>query len=65
MTLLVRTCKQIAALVIAREDRTLGLGEKLALRLHMKICDACPRFEGQVLSMRNQFKQWRNYTHTD
>lgn len=62
MTALIRTCKQVTALLIAREDRPLGLGDKLALRLHMQICKACPRFEGQMLAMRKHFKQWRNYT---
>jgi hypothetical protein len=65
MTLLTRTCKEVAALLIAREDRTLRLGERLALRIHLRICEACPRFERQVLSMRNGIKQWRNYTNSD
>jgi len=56
-----RTCKEVTALVIAREDRTLPLRERLALRLHMAICAACPTFERQVLTMRNAMKQWRNY----
>jgi len=33
--------------------------------LHMKICNTCPVFERQVLTMRNAFRQWRNYTETD
>jgi hypothetical protein len=65
MTLLNRTCKQVAALLIAREDRALRLGDRLALRIHMRICDACPRFEGQIMAMRNGLKQWRNYTNKD
>lgn len=65
MTVLRRTCKQVAALLVAREDRPLGLADTLALRLHMRFCEACPRFEGQVLAMRNQMKQWRNYTNSD
>jgi hypothetical protein len=56
-----RSCKQVAALVIAREDRPLRLTEQLALRIHMGICAACPRFERQVLLMRNAMKQWRHY----
>jgi len=56
-----RTCKEVTALVIAREDRTLPFRERLALRLHMAICAACPTFERQVLTMRNAMKQWRSY----
>lgn len=56
-----RTCKEVTALVIAREDQTLPFRERLALRLHMAICAACPKFERQVLTMRNAMHQWRNY----
>ena len=56
-----RTCKEITALVIAREDRVLPWHDRLTLRLHMAICAACPTFERQVLTMRNAMKQWRNY----
>lgn len=58
-----RSCKQVAALVIAREDRPLLWSEQLSLRIHMGICDACPKFERQILTLRNAMKQWRNYTH--
>ena len=56
-----RSCKQVTALVIAREDRALRLTEQLALRIHMGICAACPKFERQILTLRNAMKQWRNY----
>lgn len=56
-----RTCKEVTALVIAREDRALPWPDRLALRLHMAMCAACPTFERQVLTMRNAMRQWRNY----
>ncbi|MES2583595.1 MAG: zf-HC2 domain-containing protein [Pseudomonadota bacterium] len=55
-----RTCKEVTALVVAREDRDLSLADRLALRMHMAICDACPRFERQMLTMRNGLRAWRN-----
>jgi len=61
MIRLKRSCKEIATLVIAREDRDLPLTERLALRLHMTICSACPRFERQILTMRNVMKPWQNH----
>lgn len=61
MMLLRRTCKQVSALVIAREDRLLPWHDRLALRLHMAVCAACPTFERQVFTMRNAMRQWRNY----
>lgn len=60
--MLKRTCKEAAALMIAREDRPLPPVERLALRLHLAICGACPVFERQLLTMRNALKRWRHYT---
>jgi hypothetical protein len=36
--------------------------ERVALRLHLAACKACPKFERQVLTLRNAFARWRNYT---
>lgn len=60
-----RTCKQIAALLVAREDRDIGISDRVALRLHMLACQACPQFERQILTMRNALKQWRAYAGSD
>lgn len=60
-----RSCKEVATMVVAREDRHLNLGESIALRTHMLICKACPGFEQQILTMRNAMRQWRNYTGGD
>ena len=60
-----RTCKEVTALVVAQEDRNLSLADRLALRMHMAICDACPRFERQMLTMRNGLRAWRNDSGPD
>jgi hypothetical protein len=60
-----RSCKQAAALMVAREDRALRWNDQLALGMHLLVCKACPRFERQLLVMRNQLKQWRNYSAGD
>jgi hypothetical protein len=57
-----RTCKEVTALLVAREDRQLPLAERLALRLHLAACHACPVFERQVLTMRNALQRWRHYS---
>ncbi|MEZ5701164.1 MAG: zf-HC2 domain-containing protein [Burkholderiaceae bacterium] len=62
---LMRTCKEVTALVVAREDRQLGPLDAAALRMHMAMCKACPRFERQMLTMRNAMRQWRNYGGED
>jgi hypothetical protein len=57
-----RSCKEVVELLVAREDRSLGLIDRVALRVHLAMCKACPRFERQMLTMRNGMRQWRNYT---
>ena len=59
------TCQDAAALMLTREDRALPLSGRAALRLHLAICTACPRFERQLLTMRNAMAQWRAYVDTD
>jgi hypothetical protein len=61
MTLLRRTCRQAAALLIAREDRALSLPDSVALKLHLLACKTCPRFENQVLTLRAALRSWRHY----
>ena len=60
-----RTCKEVAALLVAREDRKLPVLERVALSLHLAACRACPKFERQLLTMRNALAQWRHYTQQD
>ena len=56
-----RTCKETAALLVAREDRDLPLPDRVALRLHLAACQACPVFERQLLTMRRALGRWRSY----
>ena len=57
-----RSCKEVASMVVAMQDCPLSLRDKAALRLHMAICEACPGFEKQFLTMNSAMRQWRNYT---
>ena len=57
-----RSCKEVAALLIAREDRALPWTDRTALRLHMLVCKACPKFERQILTMRHAMRAWRHYS---
>lgn len=59
-----RKCREVAALLVAREDRPLRMGDRIAIRLHLAACEACPAFEKQVLTMRSALRQWRNYTES-
>ena len=65
MRLLRRTCKEATILMVAREDRALPVNDRLALYFHLLACKACPRFEKQMLTMRNSMHQWRGYSEND
>ncbi|MBU6439422.1 MAG: zf-HC2 domain-containing protein [Betaproteobacteria bacterium] len=56
-----RSCRDISALLLAREDRNLRWPERMAIRVHFLMCKACPRFERQILTMRSALGQWRAY----
>lgn len=60
-----RTCKEAVALMVAREDRELPRLERWALRLHLAVCQACPSFERQLLTMRQAMGAWRHYGDDD
>ncbi|MES1977776.1 MAG: zf-HC2 domain-containing protein [Pseudomonadota bacterium] len=62
ITPLRRTCREAAALIIAREDRALNLPDRVALKLHLLACKACPKFANQVLTLRSAMGKWRSYT---
>jgi hypothetical protein len=55
------TCKQATMLLLAQEDRSIAMSDKVALRLHVYACKTCPNFEQQLLIMRKSLKLWRNY----
>jgi hypothetical protein len=61
MALWSRNCREVTALVLAGEDRRLGLFERWLLRVHIKACGACPRFMAQVALMRKALPRWRHY----
>jgi Putative zinc-finger len=61
MKFLQRNCRETTALVLAGEDRKLGFFERWAVRAHLKVCGACPRFHRQVALMRRALPRWRAY----
>lgn len=60
-----RTCRQVTEMVLRNEDAALRWHERVAVRLHMQICVACPRFVRQVSFMREAMGQWRRYSERD
>lgn len=46
------TCKEASRLISDGMDRRLSVPERIKLRLHVSICDACTRFTSQVAFLR-------------
>ena len=58
-------CRQATALILQSEDRPLTWAERLRLRLHLTICDPCPRFLRQVRVMHQAVDRWKHYREED
>ena len=53
------SCRQAATLITAELDRELDPLERLALSLHLRICDACPKVVRQFALLRQSMRLWR------
>lgn len=51
------SCKEAAHLASQGLDRRLRFGERIALRLHLAICDGCTRFTRQIAFLRKAVRQ--------
>lgn len=51
-------CKQAAELMSQELDRPLGLVERMALRLHLLICDACSNYRRQMVVLRDACRRF-------
>ena len=49
---MILTCKEATRLVSQGLDRRLGFAERLALRVHLAICDGCTNFRKQAEFLR-------------
>ena len=54
-------CREATGLSLQAQDRRLGTGERLRLRMHLMVCRACPRFVAQLQQMRGAMDPWRAY----
>ena len=61
MSLIRLTCREAARLLLQREHRKLRGMERLALRLHLAMCEMCTRFSGQLALMDQALGRWRAY----
>ena len=53
-------CKEVSMLLSQAQDRPLGLGERLRLRLHLALCDGCTNFRRQLVLMRAAIRRYRD-----
>ena len=51
------SCKEVTRLVSQRQDRTLALGERVALRLHFAICAGCRNVNQQIDFLRRAVRR--------
>jgi len=51
------SCKEVTRLVSQRQDRALGLGERVALRLHLAICEGCRNVNTQFDFLRRAMRR--------
>ena len=54
---MILSCKEATHLVSQGLDRRLGLAERLALRLHLAICNGCTNFSKQVQFLRKAMRR--------
>ena len=59
-----RTCRDVTQLVLQGLDRELAWRERLGVRFHMLICQACPRFQRQMVFMRRSMGRWKAYSES-
>jgi len=46
-------------------DRRLSLRERLGLRLHLLLCNACTQFSKQMALLQQAARQWRSRIEND
>jgi hypothetical protein len=53
-------CKQATRLVSRRQERPLGLTDRILLKLHLGWCVACVRFDAQMRFLRRAMQKYRD-----
>ena len=53
------SCQHASRLLSQREDLPLPLGQRLKLRLHLTVCDACYNVSRQFATLRLAMRAWR------
>ncbi len=62
---LIITCKQASQIISQSLDNPLSWSERMRLKFHLFICDACTRFNHQLRLLSNAVKRIRHDTEND
>jgi hypothetical protein len=62
---LMLTCKQASQLISKSLDNPLSWSDRMKLKFHLFICDACTRFKQQLRSIKNAVRRIRVETEND
>jgi hypothetical protein len=54
------TCKDASILLSQKQERPLGMRERLFLQLHLLICNGCMNFSRQLELMRTAIRRYRD-----
>jgi hypothetical protein len=52
------SCREATALMSQEQDRRLGLGERVALRLHVLICAGCNNYRRHMQVLREACRRF-------
>jgi hypothetical protein len=52
------TCREVTRLVSRLQERPASRSERVRLRLHLAVCEACSRFERQLALLREAMRRY-------
>jgi hypothetical protein len=57
-----RACRKATRLISEAQDHPLGWRDRIALRVHLAMCDACTRYLGQIRFLHRAMGSWSAYS---
>jgi len=54
------SCQEISRLISRLQDAPPSSWERIKLRLHLMLCDACTRFDAQMRVLREAMRHYRS-----
>ena len=57
---LIATCKETSALLSQAQDRPLTFRERMALYVHLPLCNGCRNFRSQLAVIRRAAREYMN-----